>query len=142
MFAGILIVAFSSALLVYWFRYSCLMVMRNFLETMAPAEEDGRFHIGEVQAQLRSGTDLGRLHTSLERDYTVLVYLVEHAAGLELQTIEDRLLVLDYKVMRWWYRLTRIAAPEQAREALSEMASVLSILAGKMSERAGVRDET
>jgi hypothetical protein len=48
---------------------------------------------------------------------------------------------MDYKVMRWWYQLSRIAAPEQARRALSEMALVLGILAGKIDERAGAHNE-
>jgi hypothetical protein len=49
--------------------------------------------------------------------------------------------VLDYKVMRWWYRLTKVAAPQQARSALSEMASILTVLAQKMGEQAGVQTE-
>jgi hypothetical protein len=59
-----------------------------------------------------------------------------------MESFEDRLLVLDYKVMRWWYRLTRIAAPQQARQALYEMASILNVLAQKMGEQAGVRTES
>jgi len=31
------------------------------------------------------------LHASLQRDYQVLTYLLEHAAGLELEAFEDRL---------------------------------------------------
>jgi len=37
-----------------------------------------------------------------------------------MESFEDRLLVLDYKVMQWWYRLTRVAAPQQARQALTK----------------------
>jgi hypothetical protein len=78
----------------------------------------------------------------LQRDYEILIYLLQHGAGLSLESLEDRLLVLDYKVMQWWYRLTRIAAPQRARQALYEMASVLSVLAQKMSDQAGVQTET
>jgi hypothetical protein len=67
--------------------------------------------------------------------------LLQHGAGLNLDSFEDRLLVLDYKVMQWWYGLTRIAAPQQARRALSEMASILTVLAQKMGEQAGVQTE-
>jgi hypothetical protein len=34
--------------------------------------------------------------------------------------------------MRLWTRLTRTLAPQQSRKALSEMASVLRVLAGQM----------
>ncbi len=142
MFTSILIIAFSTALLVYWFRYSCILLLRNQAEfASSKATADGRFHIGEVQERLRSGQQLDPLHGSLQRDYQVLTYLLEHAAGLELSSFEDRLLVLDYKVMRLWYRLTRIAAPVHARQALAEMASVLEILAGKIGERAALHNE-
>ena len=143
MLASLLIIAFSVVLLVYWFRYSCILLLRNQAELAAssPGTADNRFHIVEVQERLRSEEKLDPLHASLQRDYQVLTYLLQHAAGLELSSFEDRLLVLDYKVMRWWFRLTRIAAPDQARRALSEMASVLGILAGKIDERAGAHSE-
>jgi len=142
MFASALIIVFSLALLAYWFRYSCILLLRNQVEVASSkSTADDRFHIGEVRERLRSGQVLDPLHSSLQRDYQVLTYLLEHAAGLELNAFEDRLLVLDYRVMQWWYQLTRIAAPEQARQALSEMASVLDILAGKIGERAGLHNE-
>src|SRR6266567_2669021 len=143
MLASILIIAFSLALLAYWFRYSCILLLRNQSEALASAfaTADNRFHILEVRERLLTGQQLDPLHSSLQRDYQVLTYLLQHAAGLELTSFEDRLLVLDYKLMQWWYQLTRIAAPDQARQALSEMAQVLGILAGKIDERAGAHNE-
>jgi len=141
MLASILIIAFSLALLVYWFRYSCILLLRNQTELASSRVAADHFHIGEVQERLRSGQQLDPLHSSLQRDYQILTYLLQHAAGLELSSFEDRLLVVDYKVMHWWYQLTRIAAPERARQALAEMASVLDLLAGKIGERAGLHRE-
>ena len=143
MLASIFIIAFSLALLIYWFRYSCILLLRNQSELVdsSHAMDDNRFHILEVRERLRTEKQLDPLHASLQRDYEVLTYLLEHAAGLELSSVEDRLLVMDYRVMRWWYQLSRIAAPEQARRALSEMALVLGILAGKIDERAGAHNE-
>ena len=142
MFASILIIAFSLALLVYWFRYSCILLVRNQAElVLSKTAAEDRFHIMEVQEGLRSGQQLDLLHSSLQRDYQVLTYLLQHAAGLELSSFEDHLLVLDYRVMQKWYQITRIAAPDSARQALSEMASVLHILAGKIGERAGLHNE-
>jgi len=143
MIASVLIIVFSIGLLVYWFRYSCILLLRNQAELACSvrAVADNRFHIGEIREGLRTGAELDPLHATLNRDYQVLSYLLRHAAGLELDSFEDQLLVLDYKVMRAWFRIARIAAPIQARQALSEMTSVLDILAGKIVERAGVRNE-
>src|ERR1035437_5963150 len=143
MFASILIIGFSSVLLVYWFRYSCILLLRNCAEQTASAlaVPDNRFSFTDVQTRLRTAQELDPLHRALHRDYEVLTYLLQHAAGLSLESFEDRLLVLDYKVMQLWYRLTRVAAPQQARKALSEMASILNVLVQKMSQKAGVRTE-
>jgi hypothetical protein len=71
----------------------------------------------------------------------VVAYLIEHAAGLELASIENKLLVFDYKLMRLWFHLTRNLAPQQSRKALSEMAAVLSVLVAQMGEHSQLRME-
>jgi hypothetical protein len=143
MLAGILIIASSLALLVYWFRYSCVLILRNRCEAAeaSAAVLDGRFSFGEVRERLKSGFALDPLQASLERDYLVLTYLIEHAAGLELESLEDRLLIFDYRVMQCVYRLSHTVAPGRARKALSEMASVLGVLAHRIGEQAGVQAE-
>jgi hypothetical protein len=143
MIASFLIIGFSLLLLLYWFRYSCILLLRSQVERTASASAvpDTRFCFAEVQARLRTTEVLDPLHLSLQRDYKILIYLLQHGAGLSLESFEDRLLVLDYKVMQWWYRLTKVASPQQARRALYEMASILNVLAQKMSEQAGVQAE-
>ena len=138
MLTSILIIAVSFVLLVYWFRYTCILLVRNAASEQA-ADVSARFSFSDVKARLKAGEALDPLQVSLQKDYDLLVYLLEHAAGLEMQSIEDRLLVWDYKVMRMFYRLTKTAAPQRARNALVEMASVIGILAGKIGERAGVQ---
>jgi hypothetical protein len=143
MLAGILIIALSMALFIYWFRYSCILILRNRAEIAAASAPvfDSRFSFPEVLVRLQSEPALDPLQVSLERDYRILIYLMEHGAGLKLASIEDRLLTLDYRVMQLVYRVTRIAAPVQARKALSEMASVLGVLAHSIGEQAGVQTE-
>ena len=144
MIASVLIIGFSIILLAYWFRYSCILLLRAEQEktVLAPVASDIRFCFVEVQARLKTAEVLDPLHLALQRDYEILIYLLQHAAGLSLESFEDRLLVLDYRVMQWWYRLTLTAAPEQARQALNEMASVLIVLAQKMGQQAGVQAES
>lgn len=143
MFASVLIIAVSSVLLVYWFRYSCLLLLRNGAEEATPLSLviQGTLSLAEIQGRLQSGAQLDPLLSLVQRDYQVLTYLVRHVSGLKLESIEERLLVWDYRTMRLWYWITKTAAPEQAREAIREMASVLNILASRIGERAGFQSE-
>jgi hypothetical protein len=142
MVVSIIITAFSFGLLLYWFRYSCILLLRNSIrETRTAAAVNSQFSFRQVSEQLRSAVPMDGFERALERDYHLLTYLIEHAAGLDLNSIEDRLLVLDYRVMQWYFRVTRSAAPESARRALAEMADVLGVLAGRLDERAGLQSE-
>jgi hypothetical protein len=142
MIASILIIAFSVVMFVYWFRYSCILLLRGAAEQAdLSAAQDKRFSVLEVLESLKTAQELDPLQRSLDRDYHVLKYLIEHAADLELVSIEDRLLILDYKVMHCCFNLTRTLAPVHARKALTEMASVLVVLVRKMSQQSGVQIE-
>jgi len=137
MFASVLIILISCVLLVYWFRYSCILLLRGYANQPVRATSKDRFDFRSVRERVRVEPQLDPLQAALQRDYRVITYLLEHAAGLELTSFEDKLLLWDYRTMRLWYWLTRTAAPQQARQALLEMASVLAILGEKIGERAG-----
>jgi hypothetical protein len=124
MVASILITVVSLVLLSYWFRYSCLLLLRNQAQSANVAQKQG---------------DLDPLREAVERDYRLLTYLCRHAAGLAEQSLEERILILDYKLMRIWYRLTRTLAPAQARSALSEMAAVVAFLGQRIDEQGGLQ---
>src|SRR5579885_656684 len=116
MFASIFIIVFCSALLVYWFRYSCVLLLQNGEQFAASSTaEQATFRFSEVQDRLASEAQLAPLHALLQRDYQVITYLAKNAAGLGLSGMEERLLVWDYKLMAFWYSVTRTAAPDQAR---------------------------
>ncbi|MFY9727517.1 MAG: hypothetical protein WB579_22505 [Bryobacteraceae bacterium] len=142
MLASLIIIAISFALVLYWFRYSCILMLRNSgLEADTAVSVDSQFSCRQVRELLRSGAQLERLEQALERDYRLVTYLIEHAVGLDLNSLEDRLLVLDYRVMQWWYRVTRRVSPDRARGALAEMADVLGVLAVRLDKRAGLQSE-
>jgi hypothetical protein len=138
MIVTLLILVISAALLVYWFRFCCLGLLRNAAEEplLLP---DNRFSFPAVRERLLTESDLDPLHQSLDRDFRIVSYLLRHAAGLGGQSLEHRLLLLDYKLMQAWYWLTRTMAPRQARKALAERAAILGCLAQKMGEQAGLR---
>ena len=136
MITSLFIIAISALLFVYWLRYSCVMLLRHARERVdTPVGGDERFNVFSVLERLRTENDLGDLERALDRDYHVVSYLIEHAADLELASIENKLLVLDYKMMRTWSHITRTLAPQQSRKALCEMAAVLSVLVGQMGEQ-------
>jgi hypothetical protein len=142
MIASIIIAAFSFALLLYWFRYSCILMLRNSsMELATTVVADSQFSCRQVKELLRGNTELDGLERALDRDYRLATYLIEHAVGLDLNSVEDRLLVLDYRIMQWYYRATKSTAPRRARRALAEMADVVGVLAGRLDERAGLQPE-
>ena len=115
MLASVLTIAICSALLLYWFRYTCLLMLRN-LSTQPVSAVSGiqGFSFAKVQERLQSDAALDPLHAMLQRDYQVLTYLVRHASGLKLDSFEEKLLMWDYRAMQVWYAVTRVAAPQQA----------------------------
>jgi hypothetical protein len=135
MVTSVFIIAISVILFIYWLRYCCVLLLRNAQERAGNSKvTDQRFNIASVLEGLKTEGDLGALERALERDYYVVMYLIEHAADLELASIENKLLMIDCKLMRLWSRLTRSVAPQQSRKALSEMAAVLSVLVGQLGE--------
>ena len=131
MLETILILVFSLALFVYWFRYTVLLLL-NDEEVRSAGAVAGQLQLGETREALRNAADdvtLDRLHRALQSDYRMLRYLLDHAAGLGLRPLDRYVMALDYRLMAAWYRLSR------NRRALQEMAGVLSYIAYKMSER-------
>jgi len=90
----------------------------------------------------RDDLPLDRLHEMIQKDYRMLRYLLQHAAGLGLRPLEHYLLILDYRTANMWYLLTRGTSGRRAHRALQEMASVLQCIACKMGERAIRASET
>ncbi len=133
---SILIIVFSLVLLVYWFRYA---VRRLLSENQAeePKAAISQLSLMETRETWRQWGELplDRLHQALEKEYRLLEYLLDHAAGLRLRPTEIYLLTLDYRLMRLRFRLTRNASAAHAHRALEEMARILGYIAYKMRKR-------
>jgi hypothetical protein len=137
MLETVLILLFSVALFIYWFRYTVVLLLAE--QSAAPGPVSGQLNLRETREALwseRPDLELVRLHRMLHNDYRMLRYLLDHAAGLGLHPLERHLLLLDYRAMAVWYMLTRWASTSQARRALREMAGVLNCIAFKMDARA------
>ncbi|HLH38254.1 MAG TPA: hypothetical protein VKX39_03825 [Bryobacteraceae bacterium] len=137
--ATVVITASSLFLFVYWFRYTCLLILsaRTSRDYAAPVAVANQLGFLEVQSALRQESDLDRLKDMLDRDYRVLTYLLKNAANPSRgeNAVENRMLEIDYRVMRVWYSMTRRISPSAAMKALEEMSQVIEHFANAMGER-------
>jgi hypothetical protein len=142
MIASVLIILVSVALLAYWFRYTCVLILGTRTgkdRALEMATANGlRFH--QIQGQLVRETPLAELpalQRALESDYRLLTYLFQHTAGLEVGglTLEQRMLMLDFKVMGLICAFSGWVGIDRTRAALEEMSSILNYLANAMGER-------
>jgi hypothetical protein len=142
-FASIFILVVSLVLLVYWFRYTCLLILstRTARDYSREIVEANGLAFVELRKQLAEAATAGdlmdRIQSSLDRDYRLVTYLLQNAAGYrpEGHEFEEWMLRLDYWMMNVMYRSVRRVSQPIARRALLEMTSVLNHLANAMGER-------
>jgi len=127
----ILILSFSLALFIYWFRYSVLLLLSEE-QAEGHTKVIDQLSVLETREALRhaqGNLPMDRLQRAIDNDYRMLRYLLDHAAGMDLVPFEQYLLILDYRIMQAWYRI------RPNRRALDEMAGVVTYIAYKMGER-------
>ena len=135
------IVAGSALLFVYWFRYTCLLILsaktaRDFAGQVAAANQLGFL---EVQTQLRaSSVNLDSLRDTLDRDYAVLSSMLKQMRGsaAEGSSLETSMLAMNYRVMRSWSQVIGVFSPAAACKALEEMSMVIAHFANAMGQQA------
>jgi hypothetical protein len=142
---NVLIVAVSLLLLLYWFRYTCLLLLhtqppRDYSKQVAAANQ---LNVFDVRASLAAGAGaqtFDDLEQMLDRDYRLVMYLIRHAANFRTagSELEQRMLMLDFHIMRALYRVSRRFSPSQTRQSLEEMAQIIAHFAHVMGERAAV----
>ncbi len=137
MITSIGIIAVSLALFIYWFRYSCVLILsaKSTQDFAASVAHANHLSFLDVRSALASpDADLDRLHQMLQRDYRVVSYLAKNSAGAGA-SIESIMLAVDYQAVRIWFSITRSLFPAQARAAVAEMAEVVGFIADSMGER-------
>jgi hypothetical protein len=136
------IVAGSALLFVYWFRYTCLLILsaKTACDYAADVAAANQLNFLDVQTRLREGSmaELDPLHTALERDYHLITYLLKNAtqSGAEDSSLEVKMLEMYYGLMGAWYRVSRTFSTAAARSALEQMSVVVEHFANVMGERA------
>ena len=138
-----LVITVSSVLMLgYWFRYSCLLMLsaettRDYASEIATANQ---LSFLQVRTELRDQqpADLSRLQASLDRDLSVVTYLIQNASGQGEWGMEERMLQLNYRLMSTWCSISQRFSPEAGRRALDEMSMIVSHFANSLGERAAV----
>jgi hypothetical protein len=138
---SIFIIVVSTVLFVYWFRYTCVLILRTrsvrkYAHRVAQINDLSFLEAQQKLAAVPSPNEtFDSLHQSLDRDYRVVSYLLRNAGTQSSESIEEHMLRLDYHIMRTCYFLAKPFSPSSARQALIERASIISHLANAMGER-------
>ncbi len=145
---SIIILGFSLLLLLYWFRYTCLLILsaKGAKDYTARVSQTNGLELVRVQAALKQqpqGAELAELRAALLHDYQLLTGILRHTARFQIAgfNLEQRMLMVDFRAMTLWYFLIRQApgAEAYARAAVEEMADVVAHFANTMGEHSMVR---
>ena len=147
MIASGLIIVFSVVLFLYWFRYTCLLILSTKTTTdyAGQVARANQLRFMDVQEKLREQLRteaLDSLRQSLDRDFRLITYLIRHGSPLEAGNgLEQRMLMINYSVMKAWYSVTRSMAASHAQSALREMSDIVGHFANAMGERAAATSQ-
>lgn len=139
MLASLMIIVLSGAMLVYWLRYSCLLLRAGRINEMyleRAAQVNGlaiQAIRTNIQDAVNSDGGLRNVHQMLDRDRKVLDFLL--AQSQALTGIERGMLRVDYVVMSGASRVGQLMCPSVARFALTQMAATVSCLASAQGQQ-------
>jgi hypothetical protein len=140
---SIFILLFSVIFLGMWLRAACQSILRQrFEEDYAPGVADSmQLEFLAIREALEGApeeiADYGGVLNTLERDYEALTYLLRNAATVTVgrYSRSERLLILDFQLLRFWVRFKRLAGFESWRSGLVEMTRILEYFSNVMGQR-------
>src|SRR5437879_3732145 len=126
MFVSVFILLFSLAALIYWVRSTIVTILdseRAMTEAVLLAEAN-RLQFPLVRQALETAVNMaedGRLLDTLRHDFQALTYMLRFAATVNVgsYTQEERLMVMDFHLMRVVYSIGRACSPRVAHFQLS-----------------------
>jgi hypothetical protein len=129
----------SSLLFVYWFRFTCLLILsaktaQDFAANVASAHH---LSFPQIQVRLREATagSFDGLKDSLDRDYAMVLQLMKQMEAGQ-SGIEQRMLSVHYFLTGVWYRTSARFSEKYGREALEQMSQVIAHFANSVGEAA------
>ncbi len=138
-----LLIGFVVVLLcAYWFRYNCQAILktrisRDRARQVAEANELRFIHVAEALDGEVTREDLDRFNFELQRDYSVLTCLLRYSSQLPVPgfTVDERLLMADFRLLHFWYAMVRHIAFRRAKRAMLERVRILVHFGNRMAER-------
>ncbi|MEE8200726.1 MAG: hypothetical protein V3R29_06110 [Candidatus Acidoferrales bacterium] len=142
-FVSIFILVSSGALLAFWLRSACQSVLRQAFEQdysteVAEANQLEYLAIRKALAEYPEEiADYRGLLGTLERDYEALTYLLRNAATVHVgrYSQSERLLILDFQLLRLWVRGKRLLGWPSWRAGLLEMTTILNYFGNVVGQR-------
>ncbi|QOY86898.1 hypothetical protein [Paludibaculum fermentans] len=136
MVASIIIIAFSVVLFAYWFRYSCILILRTrtSVDYATHVAKASSLAVLEIQRLLEGSADeldLSAFRSALEEDYLIVNQLLSKAPMVEehLSSVEQIMLRIDFRMMSIWDSVSRTCLGGPSRVAVAEIASIVGCLA-------------
>ena len=140
---SVLILVVSASMLVFWLRSASRSILRERFAQNYSAEvaEANQLEFLTIRKALSDGSeenvDYANSLGALERDYEALTYLLRNAATVNVgrYTRRERLLVLDFQLLRVWVRMKRAVGLSSWQSGLVEMATILEYFGNVVGQR-------
>ena len=136
MVVSLMIIAVSTILFGFWFRYACLLILSTRANVVCSKDTAAvnRLSFRQVSSEelmTAADGDLRAIQSSLYRDYRVVTSLLRQMAKLQVggDSLEHLMLRADFRIMELTYRISK------SRAALAEMSVVVEHLAHRCGER-------
>lgn len=140
---SVVILAMSGLGLLIWLRSACRSVLQQGFEEdfSAGVAEANQLEYLSIRKALSDApeeiADYAGLLTTLERDYEALTYMLRNAATVHVghYSNAERLLIMDFQLLRLWVRLKRVLGWPSWRSGLLEMAAILNYFGNVVGQR-------
>lgn len=132
---GILVA--SSLLFVYWFRFTCLLILsaRTAQDYAASIATAHHLSFPAIQAKLSAASvgEFDGLKDMLDRDYALVLQLMS-SMDAGKSGIEEKMLSVHYFLTGVWYRTSTRFSETCGRQALEQMSQVVAHFANAVGE--------
>ncbi len=136
-----MLIGLSLALFAYWYRYSCLLILRtqtaeDYSREVCLANGLSFDRVkGQIEAELNPNLTL--LYDSLERDYQVVGELLDQISmqSSSDNAFETKLLRANFRVTQIWFCVSHKLGLKSAIHALEEMADTVYHFANILGEQ-------
>lgn len=143
---SILIILASFAMLVYWFRYSCLLILDSQwdgdLARRVAEQNDMSFSRLEYSlGRVKCDAELDELYFQLDRDLASVRQLLaaNKRQAEDGDQLELKMLLTNFNVLRVQYWFARLGWFAQAQQSLREMSRVVGYLASLTEAQSAAR---